>query len=73
MYKSYGSGKTSVILTKKADFAYHNIDPLEIYEEDKQSPCRFHVIGCLERRWITHEQLIEFLEDLAEIVDYADC
>lgn len=66
MYKT----DASVRLTEKAQYAVDNLE-LHVYEDTFHSeiPNRFHIIGCIERRWIKYEQMILDLEDLAELED----
>ena len=62
--KQYGNEATNLKLSDKAYTAYSESDPLEIYEEEKESGYRYDMEGIIEEKDMTEKEVNTTLEDL---------
>lgn len=65
--KKYGSEKTHLRLSDKAQEFYNSCDPVWIYEHEYiDGSYRYSVTGCFESIYLTEDELNNFLESLSD-------
>lgn len=62
--KKYGDEMTNLKLSDKAYTAYSESDPLEIYEDEKETGYRYDMEGIIEEQDMTEKEVNTTLEDL---------